>query len=250
MITLEQIDQQGHTNCVLCERKLKEGSEVPVGSVCRKKIQNKYRVAALNITPGCSEVCELSWDKERLKGYFGNSVDLYLLHNWGWGNITWVLPGDDSTFTTNMYGESDMMDDEEMDVTGNLAYAVSIFVRKQLVETELVHADTEALTWVQHSEYVGPAKSAEEIVKYWGVEELGPGCMCGRASMCIEEKEAELLDKIEVFGENPLPLYEKIVELAKEHLASVENTWMDIRNFPDFEKDFDYPITGSVMNHI
>ena len=68
--------------------------------------------------------------------------------------------------------------------------------------------------------------------------------------MCIEEKEAELLNKIEVFGENSLPLYEKIVELATEHLASVEKTWTDIRNFPDFEKDFDYPITGSVMNHI
>ncbi len=210
--------------CILCNRKLKEGSEYPIGVVCRKKLNKRYKVAVINAESGCNEGPWVAYDIEDLKDYFGSSVDIFLVLTGG-GFIT--LYFEDQEWSYNLYDghDSDTLFEE---VYGNRAFVVGWMIENGYFEKEIVHEDTNALTLAQHGTYLGPAKNLTEVKEKWGVCSVSPSCACGVAAEQIAHIEEDNERELNRWSGGTTAIHKVLHDGLVEQMEMISGYWNDI----------------------
>lgn len=219
-------------NCLLCNRELKDKT-IPLGSKCKKKMKKVMKVAVLNGSSGChSNGGGIHISQDDLDEHFGNTIDMYIIFDYFWTQITFTIPGEGSYYA-HAYGE--WMDDEEEEYNEN----ASDFVRAAVlmiglgeIDLDLVHVDSAAIQHMQHSHYIGPAATIEDVCKRWSTDEAPLSCACNFLHDRIEELVEELEQKQELFGKtNPLTI--AVRERLDHRLMLGNRSYTDIRLFEE-----------------
>ena len=227
--------------CVLCGRKLKEGSEHPIGIHCRKRLKKKYRVALLNMTTGCYEGPYVRYSMDKLKEHFGSGVNLFMLIDAnGTGEAT-LVHGEHEWSYPLLDKDYDSFDAYEKDITGNEALVIGYMIQKGDFEYEIVHRDTNALRLGQHSRYIGPAESLTELKEKWGVDGISPSCGCGEAATMISEMEADAEIEKEKWQSGRTQLHRMLTADCCTRIEELQNAWDDICILAE-GTDWDTPI--------
>jgi len=221
-------DAGNFKECVLCGRKLKQGSEYPIGVHCRKKLKKNYRIALLNVTTGCHEGPWVKWSKDDLKEHFGSSVDIYVMMDLsGTGHATLVY-GDHEWGYPLHDKDYDQFEAWDADITGNEAMVIGYMIENGFFEYEIVHRDTNALRLGQHSRYIGPASSLADLKKKWGVQGINPSCYCGEAANMIDELQMEAEHEEERWSSGDSQLHMMLRADAKGRVEEARSAWNDI----------------------
>ena len=230
--------------CLLCKKKYKSEKETPVGKECEKRLKDEYRFAVINIQSGCHERVDAVYTKKELQKYFGTSND-FVVACAGWGGFTaeWLWKEGYCHFNEDDWGYDESTYDEKSPDELEL---ITIVTGKTKAKLICVHEDIWGLGLVQHSDYLGPAKSWAEYEKVYG--QPYASCYCCSLWDTIKERAEELEFELKRYEELSYNLrfsvIERIDQELKDEQIKIDEIMHDVRLWNEGKGQEDGCLTG------
>jgi|GEM_PF-6012778 len=212
--------------CLLCKKKykLESSRKSPIGRECEKKLKKEYKFAVINIESGCHEHADVHYTKAQLQKYFGTGVD-FIVSCCGWGGYTaeWLWKEGHCYYDEeNWHGD----DSFYCEKTPDELELIALTTGKTKAKLICVHEDIWGLGLVQHSSYLGPAKSWAEYEKAYGSPSAS--CHCCHLWDSIKDTAEELEFELKTYEKLSFELRFSVIDRISQELIDEEQKISEI----------------------